>query len=74
MRTTLDLDDDIVEIARQLARQRSSTIGKMVSDLARLGLEPKASSRTRNGVPLFTPKAGARTPSLPLVNRLRDES
>jgi hypothetical protein len=74
VRTTLDLDDDVVEVARQLARQRKTTIGKTVSDLARQGLEPKAAPRIRNGVRLFDPKPGAAKPSLDLVNRLRDES
>jgi len=73
MRTTLELDDDLVQVARQLARQRASTIGAVISDLARKGLEPKASPHVRNGVPLFTPKHGAKKPHLALVNQLRDE-
>lgn len=74
MRTTLDLDGDVVQIARQLAQQRGTTMGQVISELARRALEPKTSPRMRNGVPLFTPKAGARKPHLALVNRLRDES
>ena len=35
MRTTLQLDDDVLEAARVLARQRQSTIGTVISDLAR---------------------------------------
>ena len=73
MRTTLNLDDDVLEVARQLARQRGSTAGEVISDLVRRALEPQAAPRMRNGVPLFVPKAGARKPSLSLVNRLRDE-
>jgi hypothetical protein len=30
------------------------------------------SPMTRNGVPLFAPKPGARKPDLRLINRLRD--
>ncbi len=73
MRTTLDLDEDIAQIARQLAEHRGGTMGQVISELARRGLEPKASPKMRNGVRLFTPKAGARKPHLALVNRLRDE-
>ncbi len=73
MRTTLDLDDDIVLIAKQLAQQRGTTMGQVVSELARKALEPKASPRMRNGVLVFEPKPGARKPHLALVNRLRDE-
>ncbi len=72
MRTTLEIDDDLLLVARQLARQRGTTIGQAVSELVRQALEPKATARIRNGVPLFTPKPGARKPSLNLVNRLRD--
>ena len=48
------------------------TMGQVVSELMRKALEPKAAPRARNGVPLFTPKPGARKPHLALVNRLRD--
>ena len=70
MRTTLDLDDDLLEFARQRARQRSITMGQVVSELVRAALEPKQSGKVRNGVLLFTPKPGARKPNLALVNEL----
>jgi hypothetical protein len=74
MRTTLDLDDSLVQIARELAQQRKLTIGRVISDLALESLEPKSSAKMRNGVPLFNPRPGARKPSLKLVNELRDEA
>lgn len=73
MRTTLDLDDDLVLVARQLAQQRGMTMGQILSELARKALETKPAPRMRNGVPLFVPKPGAKKPHLALVNRLRDE-
>ena len=73
MRTTLDLDDDLLQVAKQLARQRGATLGQVISELARQALEPKSPPRLRNGVPLFAPKPGAKKPHLDLVNRLRDE-
>ena len=73
MRTTLNLDEDLVQVAKQLARQRGTTAGQVISELARQTLEPKSSPKVRNGVPLFTPKPGARKPHLALVNQLRDE-
>ena len=74
MRTTLELDDDIVLVAKQIARQRSLTMGQVISDLARQSLESsKSNTKTRNGVPLFTPKSGAKRPSLALVNKLRNK-
>lgn len=73
MRTTLDLDEDLILVVKQLAEQRHSTMGQVVSQLMRKALEPQGKQRVRNGVPLFTPVAGASKPSLALVNRLRDE-
>jgi hypothetical protein len=73
MRTTLELDDDLLQIARDLAGQRRTTMGQIISDLARKALEPGDAPKTRNGVPLFKPKPGARKPSLQLVNELRDQ-
>ena len=73
MRTTLDLDDDVLQVAKQLALQRGKTAGQIISELTRQALEPKSAPKRRNGVPLFSPKAGAKKPHLRLVNRLRDE-
>jgi len=73
VRTTLEIDDDLVQIARQLAQQRKTTMGQVISQLVRTALEPKSAPRMRNGVLLFDVKPGARKPSLALVNRLRDE-
>ena len=73
MRTTLQIDDDLLEIAKQLAEQRGATVGHVISDLARQALAPKRSTKMRNGVPLFTPKPALKKPGLTLVNSLRDE-
>ena len=73
MRTTLNLDDDILQIAKQLAQQRGSTTGQVISELARQALEPKTPPKMRNGVMVFDPKPGAKKPYLALVNQLRDE-
>lgn len=72
MRTTLDLADDVLEAAKQLARQRGSTAGQIVSELMRQALQPQAAARVRNGVMLFEPKPGAKPSHLKLVNDLRD--
>ena len=73
MRTTLDLDEDILGVAKQLAAQRRQSAGRVISDLVREALTPKRPPRMRNGVPLFEPKPGAKPYGLELVNRLRDE-
>jgi len=38
MRTTLDIDDDILEAARELAKAEDKTMGEIISGLARRGL------------------------------------
>ncbi|GMV03565.1 MAG: CopG family transcriptional regulator [Burkholderiaceae bacterium] len=38
MRTTLDIDLDILSAARELARRRGVSIGRVLSDLARQAL------------------------------------
>ena len=73
VRTTLNLDDDVLQIAKQLAQQRGSTTGQVLSELARQALEPKTPPKMRNGVMVFNPKPGAKKPHLALVNQLRDE-
>ncbi len=72
MRTTLELDDDLLLVGKRLAEQRRTTLGRVFSDLVRMALTPKDEVRVKNGVPLFKVKAGAKKPSLDLVNRLRD--
>jgi hypothetical protein len=74
MRTTLELDDDLLQVARQLAAQRGMTMGQVISELVRKALAPKAAPRVRNGVALFVPKPGVKQPRLALVNKLRDET
>ncbi len=76
MRTTLDLDDDVLQAAKELAATRGTTAGRVVSDLARKGLESAArQARVRNGVPLLPRRRpGAVKPTMKLVNELRDEA
>jgi hypothetical protein len=72
MRTTLEIDDDILAGARILAQKRGVSIGQLISELARQSLVSPMPEKVRNGVLLFTPKAGVPTPDLHLVNDLRD--
>ena len=75
MRTTLDLDDDILQAAKELAASRGTTAGRILSELARRALAPTRASRVRNGVPVLPRRSkGAPKPTMKLVNELRDES
>ena len=72
MRTTLDIDRDILQAAKEIAANRGSTTGKVISELARKGLTPEFEGRVRNGVPLMPRRASGRKTTLEDVNRLRD--
>ena len=43
VRTTLEIDDDVMQAAREMARLKNQGIGRMISDLARRGLAPEVS-------------------------------
>ncbi|HXO42496.1 MAG TPA: CopG family transcriptional regulator [Thermoanaerobaculia bacterium] len=74
MRTTLNIDDDILEAVKEIASNRGATAGSVLSDLVRTALEPAAPVFVRNGVPLLPRRpVGSPKPTLALVNRLRDE-
>lgn len=73
MRTTLDLDDDLLTEAREIAKKKNTSIGRVVSDLARKGLGEKAPVTLRNGVPVFPPRKTKWKPTLEFINELRDE-
>ena len=72
MRTTLDLDDDILQAAKELAAVHRTTAGKVLSDLARKALTPASVPRIRNGVPLFPQDPSGRKITMQMVNDLRD--
>ena len=75
VRTTLDLDPDVLQAAKELAAARGSTAGKVLSELARKALAAPRHARVRNGVPLLPRRSkDAPRPTMKLVNELRDET
>ncbi len=50
MRTTLNLDDDVLEILREYSETRSLALGKAASELVRRGLNAKVETRLVNGI------------------------
>jgi hypothetical protein len=73
MRTTLELDDDLLSAARQMAQKRRATLGQVISELARQSLAAAEPPKFRNGVEILVPKPGAPRADMEMVNRLRDE-
>ena len=58
MRTTLDIEDDVLQAAKELAEREGSTAGRVISALARRGLmtpgrKARPPQATRGGVPLL---------------------
>ena len=53
MRTTLKLDDDILDAARSLAAQQRKTVGEVISELVRRALRQRPASRSEKGFPVF---------------------
>ena len=45
MRTTLAIDDDVLEVAKSLAHTRHISIGEVISELARKGIYAPVSTR-----------------------------
>ena len=76
MRTTLDIEDDILFAAKDLARREKKTAGQIISELARKGLAGGTASTAREQKPTYGfqpfPKSG-RVVSNELINRLRED-
>lgn len=72
MRTTLDIDDDVLLAVKDAARRERVPVGRMISKLVRQALTP-TSPESRNGVLVFEAMPGAPLMTLEAVNRLRDE-
>jgi hypothetical protein len=74
MRTTLDIDDEILLTVKQIARQLKTTAGSVVSSLLRESLQPKSFAiEYRDGVPVLPRRPNAPIVTTELVNRLLNE-
>jgi hypothetical protein len=85
MRTTLDISDDILFAAKELAQREKKSLGQVISELARLAFAAQAANYPANGtapVPLVSerlatygihplPKRGGIVTN-ELIDRLRD--
>jgi hypothetical protein len=47
MRTTLDIDEDVLRAAKELARRERKTAGAVISELTRRALTAPAAARAR---------------------------
>jgi hypothetical protein len=76
MRTTLDIDDDILEAAKELGKSQGKTAGKVISDAVRTALTGSVPRGTpdeyRGGFRLLPRSGTVVTPEL--VERLLDQA
>jgi hypothetical protein len=74
MRTTLQIDDDILEEARELAHAQRRSLGSVISDLARQTLRrPVGIKYLESGIPVFDAPEGTRIASPEEIQRIIDE-
>jgi hypothetical protein len=75
MRTTLNIDDDVLDTVRALARRDGKPVGEVVSAMLRRAVEPPAASkaRKRNGIPLFPVASNARVVTPEIVKALLED-
>jgi hypothetical protein len=82
MRTTLDLDPDVLMAAKELAARSRRTAGQVISEIFRRGLQQPSpekesllpASRRRIAAGFEVIPANGRVVSAELVRRLREES
>jgi hypothetical protein len=75
MRTTLEIDDDVMQAAREIARLKNVGVGRAISELARRGLTPESEPRVviENGIPVWKHGPGAIAVTNEMVRGLADE-
>ncbi|MXW92956.1 MAG: hypothetical protein F4114_10940 [Rhodospirillaceae bacterium] len=73
MRTTPNIDDDVLEAARSIAGERNLSVGAVLSELARRGLHRSETDRRRQkGFPVFEVSNDSTPLTLDHVERYRD--
>lgn len=73
MRTTLTLDDDILELAARQAKLRGVSLSKTVSDLLRRGLVSPTPSQKEGGIVVFQLPADSPPVTTEEVRRIEAE-
>ena len=71
MRTTLELDDTVLAVARSMSRDEGISLGAAVSRLAERGLR-RESFTVVGGFPVFTAATDATPITVEMVNDHRD--
>lgn len=74
MRTTLSIDPEVLAAARRIAADRSTSLGEVISELARKGLRAESVRSARGGrFPVFRVPKSARVITPEDVARAHDD-
>lgn len=73
MRTTLNLDDDVLDMLKDYAESRSIALGKATSELVRKGLSSRTPTRLVNGFVVFDIEPGGPKITSERVKELESE-
>jgi CTP:molybdopterin cytidylyltransferase MocA len=73
MRTTLTLDDDVLELAARQAKLRGVSLSQTVSDLLRRGLSAATPAQDKDGLVVFRLPADSPQVTTDDVRRLETE-
>lgn len=73
MRTTVTLDDDVLDLAKRQARLRRQSLGRTLSDLVRRGLTAPTPAQDVDGLVMFRLPADSPIVTTDGVRRLEVE-
>lgn len=82
MRTTLDIDEDVLAAAKELAKAQNSTAGEVISDLVRKALTFAAGADDRGAAPhgllyedgwYVLPSRGGAVVTNELIDKIQEE-
>jgi hypothetical protein len=73
MRTTANIDDDLLRILRGIAESRRTSLGRVISDLVRIALKPKDRRPADGSLPVFRVSEGAPAITIEDVKKAEEE-
>lgn len=74
MRTTVDLDEELLRTAKAISEANHQTLSRVISDLAWKGLRPEQPSyRKRNGFPVLRASPSGQPVTVDHVNEMAAE-
>ena len=74
MRTTVRIDDELLDVARSLANQQNAPLGQVISDLLRRGIRSMSTiPPSEDGFPVFQIPKNARPISLSTVKMAEED-